>query len=288
MAETKLAAVDRFTKAVVSCYGDDSRGIAVTPREMDIIKGYFMTIDLSLRNSKDGLTWGMVALDKLAPRLKHYARLGLDMQLPNHLSPVPFKNGSTGKVDITLIPGYEGREYIAKKFAITPPTDIVVKLVGKNDHFQPIYKDANHKCDSYIYEETNPFEKGEIIGGFAYVEYADSSMNKLTVMSKSEILKHKPAHGDSFWGGKWSEKMYKKTLMIEACKGIPLDAEKIRDFKQDMDQLKADEINEAYTQSATEAENNMCAGDFVDIDFKEVETPEAHADEAETVDVPQQ
>ena len=36
--ETKLAPIDRFTNAVISCYGDSENGIKVTDREKDIIK----------------------------------------------------------------------------------------------------------------------------------------------------------------------------------------------------------------------------------------------------------
>lgn len=272
--ETKLAPIDRFTNAVISCYGDSENGIEVTDREKDIIKGYFMTIDLALRNSKDGYTWSMVELDKLAPRLKHYARLGLDMQIDNHLSPVPFRSGNSGKVTMNLIPGYEGRKYIAKKFAVEPYDDIIVKLVGKNDTFKPIYKDANHDFDSYIYEENNPFDKGEIVGGFAYVKYQDNTKNKLIVMSIADIKKHMPKHGSSFWTGEWKEKMWYKTLVIEACKGISLDAEKIRDFRQDLEQIKADELNNAASQADAEAKEKMGSGDVVDVDFNEVDEKE--------------
>lgn len=268
--ETKLAPIDRFTNVVISCYGDSANGIEVTEKEKDIIKGYFMTIDLALRNSKDGYNWGMVELDKLAPRLTHYARLGLDMQLDNHLSPVPFRSGNSGKVTMNLIPGYEGRKYIAKKFAVEPYDDIIVKLVGKNDTFKPIYKDANHDSDSYIYEENNPFDKGEIIGGFAYVKYQDSTKNKLIVMNISDIKKHMPKHGSSFWNGEWKEKMWLKTLVIEACKGIPLDADKIRDHRQDLEQMKADEINNSANIANAEAKEKMCSGEVVDVDFDEV------------------
>lgn len=274
--ETKLAPIDRFTNAVVSCYGDAENGIEVTDREKDIIKGYFMTIDLALRNSKDGYTWSMVELDKLAPRLKHYARLGLDMQIDNHLSPVPFRSGNSGKVTMNLIPGYEGRKYIAKKFAVEPYDDIIVKLVGKNDTFKPIYKDVNHDFDSYIYEENNPFDKGEIVGGFAYVKYQDNTKNKLIVMSIADIKKHMPKHGSSFWTGEWKEKMWYKTLVIEACKGISLDAEKIRDFRQDLEQIKADELNNAASQADAEAKEKMGSGDVVDVDFNEVEEKEVN------------
>ena len=281
--ETKPAPIDRFTNAVISCYGDAENGLEVTEREKDIIKGYFLTIDLALRNSKENYTWSMVKLDELAPRLKHYARLGLDMQIDNHLFPIPFKETNAGKIRMNLIRGYEGYKYIAKKFAIEPFDDIIVKLVGKNDTFKPVYNDANHDFDSYIYEENNPFDKGEIIGGFAYVKYPDKTKSKLIVMSLDEIKKHEPRRGSSFWTGEWKEKMWLKTLIIEACKKISLDADKIRDFRQDFEQIKADELNNAAYQAEQNAKEKMGSGEFIDINFDEAD--ESEKSEINKVDV---
>lgn len=267
----ELAAIDRFTNAIISCYGDTGNGLEVTPKELDILKGYFLSIDLALQSSKDGLTWGMVNMKTLAPRLKHYARIGLDMQLPNHLFAIPFKSGNSKFVTMNLIPGYEGRKYMAKKFAINPFKDIIVHLVGKNDTFKPIYRDSTHSHDDYIFEE-NPFNKGEIIGGFAYVLYDDPEMNRLTVMSLEEIKKHKPARASAqFWEGDWREKMYVKTLLIEATKKIELDAEKIREYKEDIAQLEADELNNVANENSIEVNEKMSSGEVIDIDFEEIE-----------------
>ncbi len=273
MADQKnqLAAIDRFTNVVMACYGDQENGVEVSQREKDCIKSYFQGIDLALRNSKEGYTWSMVKLDELAPRLKHYARLGLNMSLDNHLFPIPFKSGNSGKITINLMVGYRGRQYIATKFAVTPPKDFIVHLVGKNDKFTAIYKDANHQNDNYIFEE-NSFDKGEILGAFCYVEYDDSSLNKLTVMSLKEILAHKPEKAsDKFWGGAWKEKMFKKTVLIEACKEIALDAEKIQQYKPDLDQMKADELNTISLESNAIAEEKTATGDFIDVEFYDVD-----------------
>lgn len=284
---TKLATIDRFTNAVLACYGDTSSGFEVSDREKDIIKGYFLAIDLALKNSKDGYTWGMVEIDKLASRLKHYARLGLDMQMDNQLFPIPYRSGNSGKITMNLIRGYEGYKYIAKKFAIEPYSDIIVKLVGKNDTFKPIYKDANHECDSYIYEENNPFDKGEIAGGFAYVMYPDHTKNKLIVMTLAEIKKHKPKNGNPIWDGEWKEKMWEKTLMIQAAKTVQLDPEKVRDYKQDLAQIEADEMNSAAAQADAEASEKMGSGDMVDVDvdFNEVDPTSIDTESGEILGV---
>lgn len=273
MADQKnqLASIDRFTNRVMDCYGDDSNGMEITQQEKDCIKSYFLAIDLALKNSKEGYTWSMVKLDELAPRLKHYARLGLSMDLDNHLFPIPYKSGNSGKITMNLLLGYKGRQYIATKFAVNPPKDFIVHLVGEKDKFTAIYKDANHPNDNYIFE-TNPFDKGTICGGFCYVEYEDSSLNKLTVMSLEEIMKHKPERASNqFWGGAWKNKMYAKTLVIEACKGIALDPEKIRLYKPDLDQIDADELNAVSVESNAVADEKTGTGDIIDIeDYDEV------------------
>lgn len=278
--ENQIAKIDKFTNAVVACYGDVGNGFDISDRERDIIKGYFLSIDLALKNSKDGYNWSMVNIATLAPRLKHYARLGLDMQMDNQLFPIPYRNGNTGKIDMNLIRGYEGYKYIAKRFAIEPFDDIIVRLVGKNDTFKPIYKDANHECDSYIYEETNPFDKGEIIGGFAYTIYHDHTKNKLLVMSLADIKKHKPKKGNPIWDGEWKEKMWLKTLVIEAAKKVPLDSEKVREYKQDLARIEADEMNSAAATANAEASEKMGSGDVIDFDadFTEVDTEPEHVD----------
>lgn len=273
MAEQKnqLAAIDRFTNVVMACYGEEDSNSAISKQERDCIKSYFQGIDLALRNSKEGYTWKQVRMDELAPRLKHYAHLGINMNIDNHLFAIPYKDGDSGMIKMNLLLGYKGRQYQARKFAINPPKNFIVHLVCKNDSFQAIYKDANHANDNFVFVE-NTFDRGEILGAFCYVEYEDSSLNKLTVMTLSEILAHKPPRAsDKFWGGPFKSKMFLKTVVIEACKQIDMDAEKMRLYQADIDQIRADELNAASVEANAVAEEKTATGDFIDVDFSDVD-----------------
>lgn len=269
--KNKLAPIDRFTNSIMKCYGDQENGISITEREKDCIKSYFQVIDRTLRDSDKGYNWNMVRMDKLAPALYHYARIGLDMNIPNHLSPVPYMERETGKVNMTLIVGYAGEMYKAMKFAVNRPKNIIAHLIGKNDRFTALRKDANHPYETYIFEE-NSLDKGECIGAFCYVEYDDESLNSLTVMNIEEIMNHKPDRAsEKFWGGKWKGKMQLKTVIKEACKKIPMDAEKIRDYKQDLAQFDADSLNFTAVESNAIADEKTGTGDIIDIeDYEEV------------------
>lgn len=276
--QNALSVVDRFTNAVISCYGNEEISLAPTEKEKKLIQGYFWNIDLMLKNSKEGYTWGMVKMPELAPRLKDCAQLGLDMSLPNNLFPVAYKDGNSGKINIVLTKGYNGYKNIAMKFSANRVKDIIVHLVGENDTFKAIYKDANHPNDNYIFEE-NSFNKGDTIGGFSYVVYEDESLNKLIVMSIDEIKKHMPKRGSAFWTGEWAFKMHIKTLIIEAAKTISIDPDRVLEYKNIMERMKADELENEKILSDAEASEKMSSGEFVDIEFEEIDSQEEKQNE---------
>lgn len=70
----------------------------------------------------------------------YYARVGLDMNIPNHLHPIPFKNNRTNKYEIALIEGYNGIKYMAENYALDKPLNVIIDLVYSNDNFIPIKK----------------------------------------------------------------------------------------------------------------------------------------------------
>ena len=142
------------------------------------------------------------------------------------------------------MPGYEGLRYIAIKYAIYPVIDIRVELVHKNDSFKMTTK---NNIDGYEFDIANPFNRGEVIGGFGYIRYQDETRNKLITMSKEELLKRKPSTAAvEFWGGEkdiwengkvvgkepvegWPEEMLYKTMVRATCKRVPLDPKKINE-----------------------------------------------------------
>lgn len=264
--EVKEGLSERFTMAVLAEFGKDDDGqYKITDAQRRLVKGYFIQIDKVLadleakrieRNSKNSdkkydnnlaYTWNNLNLRALALDCMHYSKMGLDMMQSNHLHPIPYKNRTNNNYDMTLMRGYSGIEYVAKKYALDPPVDVVIELIYSTDSFKPIKKDLNNKVEGYEFTINNPFDRGEIIGGFGYIVFSDPSKNKLIMMSKAEVEKRKPTYASvEFWGGEkdewkdgkkagkvqvdgWYAQMFEKTIRREVFsqKHIPLDPSKI-------------------------------------------------------------
>lgn len=218
------------------------------------------------------IMWENVNLYDLALDVVHYARMGLDMMQPNHLFPIPYKNNKTQKYDMTLMPGYNGIAYIAEKYAVEPPVAVTVELVYSTDTFRPIKKDASNKVESYEFTINNPFGRGDVVGGFGYIEYADLLKNELVIMTMKDIEKRKPRYASAnFWGGTqkvwengkqveqqtdgWFEEMCLKTIKREiySAKHIPRDPKKVDDAYQYM---KMREAKIAEMEAQAEIDDN--------------------------------
>lgn len=262
----------RFTEKVMAEFnGNVAGGLQVTDYQRQLIQGYFVGIDRALKtadeerirkneNNRDDkynnnlpIIWQNVNLNDLALDVLHYARMGLDMMQPNHVSPIPFKNNKAQKYDVTLMPGYNGIQYIAENYALIKPKSVTIDLVYSTDTFKPIKKSRINAVETYDFEINNPFDRGEVVGGFGYIEYDDPSRNELVIMTMKDILKRKPKYASAnFWGGKtkvwekgkqvetetdgWMEEMFLKTLKREvySAKHIPRDPKKIDDNYQYM------------------------------------------------------
>lgn len=259
-------ASERFCNLVISKYSDVARGVDVTEKEKAIIAGYFICIDNAIK--KMDIKWGEIDTNSLALDLAHKARLGLDMQMPNYLFPVPYR-GKNGVVTLTLINGYKGEIHLAMKFAEEIPLNIRAELVYDTDEFVPIKKGAGNPCDSYVFNIKNPFARGNIIGGFGYVEYADPAKNVLVMMSKADILKRKPSYASKEFWGTWEEKMFLKTVIKETCRHIPLDVDKVREYRDTLDYEKGRELDYAKAEAEAEISANAGTGDFIDASFED-------------------
>ncbi len=303
--QVELNHSERFTNKVLQEFGSNSTGaIQVSDYQKVLIQGYFIAIDGALKvaekkriekntNNKDHkydenleYKWDNVNLNDLALSTVHFARMGLDMMQDNHLSPIPFKNKITGKYDITLMPGYNGIIYIAEKYALNPPKNVVIELVYSTDKFLPIKKGKNSEFDTYEFEITNPFARGEIIGGFGYLEYDNYKDNKLIIMTKADIEKRKPEKASAyFWGGEvkeweggkqvtvqkegWVDEMYLKTLKraIYSPKNIPLDPKKVDDNYQFMKQQELELAKlEAQAEINENANNVVIEGEYTEVE----------------------
>lgn len=317
IAKVEMTMSERFTNTVLKEFGSNVAGaLQVTDYQRQLIQGYFIAIDRALKIAEEGrirknennkdhkydnnvpITWGNVNLNDLALDVVHYARMGLDMMQDNHLSPIPYKNNKTQKYDITLMPGYNGIQYIAEKYAVETPVAVTTELVYKTDAFKPIKKNINNKVESYEFEITSPFDRGEVVGGFGYIEYEDPVKNKLIIMTKMDIEKRKPAYASAeFWGGTskvwengkqveketdgWYEEMCLKTLKREvySAKHIPRDPKKIDDAYQYM---KMREARYAEIEAQNEIDQNA---NTILIDPAPAQLPERATVDRETGEV---
>ena len=313
-AEVKPNAAERFTAKVMKEFGSTVGEIQVTDYQQQLVQGYFIAIDRALKSAEEErlrkneknkdhekydnnlpVTWGNVNLNDLALDVVHYARMGLDMMQENHLFPIPYKNNKTGKYDMTLMPGYNGIQYIAEKYAVEPPLAVTVELVYSTDTFRPIKKSAENRVENYEFAINNAFDRGEIIGGFGYIEYADPVKNKLVIMTKKDIEKRKPKYASAnFWGGKqkvwengkqvdqetdgWYEEMCLKTIKREiySAKHIPRDPKKIDDNYQYMKMREA-RIAELEAQDIIDANANGMVIDVTPTALPEPTAPASFA-----------
>lgn len=299
----KLAASKRFTDKVLKEFESNVAGkLQVTDYQRALIQGYFVCIDRALdvaeenRLYKNGwssekndlpTTWENINMADLAIDIAHYSKMGLDMMQANHLFPIPYKNKKINKYDVTLIPGYNGIKYIAEKYAVEKPVAVTVELVYSTDKFRPIKKSAGSRVETYEFEITNAFDRGTVIGGFGYIEYADSAKNELVIMTKADIEKRKPSKAAAeFWGGKkkekvdgkwtevdtpgWYEEMCRKTIIREVygAKHMPCDPKKIDDAYQ---YIKMRETHYAELEAEAEIEENA-NGQIIDTEIAEPET----------------
>lgn len=261
----QLAASERFMNKVLAEFSGNVAGeLAVTEYQRGLIQGYFIKIDRALKaaeeerirknkqnsdpsfNNELPVDWNHVNLPDLAIDLVHYARMGLDMAQDNMLFPIPYKNNKRGWYDVTLMPGYNGIRYIGERYALDLPRAVTVEVVYASDVFRPIKKSRTNPVESYEFEITQPFDRGAIVGGFAYLEFDDERKNELVVMSRKDIEKRKPRYASAeFWGGVkkrkengqwveepmegWLDEMVRKTLIREAysSKHLPRDPAKV-------------------------------------------------------------
>lgn len=282
----KLNYSERFTNKVLAEFGSNIAGaLQVSGYQKYLIQGYFIKIDRALKTAEEArlakknsdnhlpATWENVNLQELALDVVCFSRMGLDMMQPNNLFPIPFRNKKTNKYDIALMLGYNGIRYVAEKYATKKFVNVIVELVYSNDVFEPKKKNVSNKIESYEFNIVKPFDRGEIIGGFGYIEYENPSENKLIIMTIEAILKRKPAYASpEFWGGEkdkwengqrvgktkidgWFDEMCLKTLVREvfSYKHMPRDSRKI---DADYNHMEMREVRIAEIKAETEILEN--------------------------------
>lgn len=296
ISNNQLSASERFANKVIQEFTSNVSGnLPLSDYQRTLVQGYFIGIDRALKkseeerqrrnaNNKDPkynnplpFTWNNVDLNTLAIDVVYSARLGLDMMQPNHVNPIAFKNNKLNKYVISLIVGYNGKIYMAENYALIPPKSVTIDLVYSTDIFKPIKKGLNQPFETYEFEITKPFNRGDIIGGFGYIEYEDKTKNELVIMTKKDIDKRRPKFASAnFWGGEvvewkngqkvtekregWYEEMCRKTLIREVYgqKHIPLDPKKV-DYAYQYMNMKQQEINLQYSEANLQHEKNITA-----------------------------
>lgn len=226
--------------------------------------------DFEAKRIKDGKTsqtpynWHNVNMRKLSLDAVHTVQLGLDALIANHIHPVPYFNGKENKYDLDLRVGYVGKAYYRMEAAVEKPKDIVIELVYSTDHFKPIKKSFSNQIESYEFEIQNPFDRGNIIGGFGYLVYEDTTKNKLILVSEADFEKsRKAAKGDTFWSKHPVEMRY-KTLVHRVTEKLQIDPKKVNasylyvENKDSEEEVKR-EINENANK------------EVIDIDYSEPE-----------------
>lgn len=304
---------ERFTNKVIAEFRTGAGDIEVSDHQRGLIQGYFISIDRALKLAEENrvrknekntdhkwdntlpVNWDNVNLNDLAIDLMHYSKIGLDMMADNHLSPIPYKNSKTNKYDIGFIEGYEGIKFQAEKYALIKPLKVTIELVHKNDEFRAYKKGKDNPIESYSFDITNPFDRGEPIGGFGYLEYENPRMNELIIMTEKDILKRKPEYAAvEFWGGEkeeyqngkrtgkkehiegWKEEMYYKTLVRYVYGKISIDPDKI-DESYRYTKMREARISE-YEAMAEIAENSGkvtidTTGEVIEVKAEPVEGP---------------
>lgn len=224
-------------------------------------------------------TWQNVNMRKLSLDAVHRVQLGLDALIPNHIHPVPYFNKREGKYDLDLRVGYAGKAYYRQQVAVDQPKEIIYELVYSTDTFKPMKKSFSNKIESYEFEIKNPFDRGEIIGGFGYLVFDDPEKNTLIMVSEKDFEKsRKAAQSDTFWSKHPVEMRY-KTLVHRVTDKLTVDPRKVNAAayaeveKQEEETDIRREINENANQ------------EILDFDEKEEKPKETEYQEAEFVEV---
>jgi recombination protein RecT len=324
LAPVEPNASERFTAAVISRYGSAVGEVNLTDYEKQLVQRYFIKFDAALKTcERDRLaknawakeknelpaTWKNVDLEQLAEDVVFYARMGLDPCMKNFLSIIPFRAKKADKYTATFIEGYEGKKYVAFEMALDRPLTIICDVVYKNDVFRPHRRNPADPAsfDSYEFDTPEPFNRGELVGGFGYVQYTDPRKNQLLVMSKKDIDKRKPRYASpEFWGGEkeewemgddgkrkkvtrqidgWYDEMAYKTVVRATCDLVGLDPKKVNANYAAIEARREEfAALSAEDQVTSDISANANAGPVVDVEAPVVPVDEQPAqDEPEVV-----
>jgi len=282
-----LRPAERLLNAVAREFSNMGQMIEWTGHQKQLGLGYFVGIDRALKAAEDKridsnkwkrepndvpYDWKHVNVASLAVDMKACIEVGLDMNQTAQVYAIPYLNKRTGLYDITLMRGYAGKELVVKKYALEQPVSVTFHLVKEEDDFTPLLKSVDREYDTYKFEVTKPFNRGEVTGAFGYIEYKDPKKNKLVWMSKKDMDKRKPKYASpEFWGGTkkvgkdeievegWKDEMYLKTIKREvySTKYFVIDSEKTDTSYQQLEVMETRAAHALLGMDAEEKANKI-------------------------------
>lgn len=245
---------ERFAIAVERQFAGEVGNLNFTAYEKTLAQHLFIRIDAALAEAetkrrdagKPAIAWPSINMTKLAIDAVNRVQLGIDALIPGSLYPIAYFNDRTKKYDIDLRVGYKGELFYKMAASRKPIRNVRVELVYASDEFTVYKAGITSRLEGYDFRITRPFDRGELVGGFGYIEYEDDKDNVLVVLSKAEIDKYKgKATGDKFWG-EWYAEMAYKTIVHRTMGKIIIDPAKINVTA--MAQVEADDAKDLIRQ----------------------------------------
>ena len=183
------------------------------PRDFNITR--FVNNSIALLNGNETLAKfaKQYGTEQIKMGLIRGAYLGLDA-MNNEMYLVPY--GST----INFMPSYIGMQKLCMKYSTREINTIYAKVVREGDDFEETIVNG----EPSITFKPKAFNTGKIVGAFAVCLYADGgmvyevmSLQELEQCRKSSKAKNSPA-----WD-RFTQMMYRKTVLRRLAKSIPLD-----------------------------------------------------------------
>lgn len=208
------------------------RGVQFSALEQRLVQHMYLSVDQALkvaearRKSGTEFAWKNVDRQKLALDTVHRVSLGLDALVPGHVWPIFYWNSHKSQYDVDLRIGYIGRDFVTRRYAMETPVDITYELVYSTDTFKALPRSSSRDVEGYEFEISNPFDRGEIVGGFGYVTYDDARKNRLVLVTQRDFKRSKAASKSNFWNDNDVE-MHLKTIYHRVASKLPLDPAKV-------------------------------------------------------------
>lgn len=271
IVERRATPSERFVAEVERQFIAEFGEVSFTPYERTLGQHLSIVIDTAMAefNAKRSektpeIGWHNLNMRKLAVDAANRVGVGLDALIPGFIYPIPYYNAATEKYNLDLRVGYKGELFYKQQMSIHPIRKIRIELVYSTDEFTVYMADKDNKVEGYKFKINQPFDRGEVVGGFGYIVYEDETMNELIILSKAEIEKyHAKAQSQNFWGP-WYQQMAYKTIVHRVAAKITPDPMKINTKA-----LASVESEEQDALAITREPQRLIVGEPIVIDMEE-------------------